>query len=125
MPSPIHLSKFADITDLSDDQVKEIIARVGRDDLTVALKAATEPVKDKILGNMSKEERQALTQYMEWLGPMRLSEVEVVQWQIVNKFKDASRHDAFVLGPQNPGPWGPGFWAPRRRRRGGAAIRAR
>jgi flagellar motor switch protein FliG len=96
MPSPIHLSKFADITDLSDDQVKEIIARVGRDDLTVALKAATEPVKDKILGNMSKEERQALTQYMEWLGPMRLSEVEVVQWQIVNKFKDASRHDAFV-----------------------------
>ena len=96
MPSPIHLSKFADITDLSDDQVKEIIARVGRDDLTVALKAATEPVKDKILGNMSKEERQALTQYMEWLGPMRLSEVEVVQWQIVNKFKDASGDDAFV-----------------------------
>ena len=96
MPIPIHLSKFEDITGLDDDQVKEIIARVGRDDLTVALKAATEPVKDKILGNMSKEERQALTQYMEWLGPMRLSEVEVVQWQIVNKFKDASGDDAFV-----------------------------
>ena len=97
MPIPIHLSKFEDITGLDDDQVKEIIARVGRDDLTVALKAATEPVKDKILGNMSKEERQALTQYMEWLGPMRLSEVEVVQWQIINKFKDASGDDAFVL----------------------------
>lgn len=96
MPIPIHLSKFADITDLSDDQVKEIIARVGRDDLTVALKAAEEMLKDKILGNMSKEERQALSQYMEWLGPMRLSEVEVVQWQIVNKFKDASRDDTFV-----------------------------
>jgi flagellar motor switch protein FliG len=96
MPIPIHLSKFEDITGLDDDQVKEIIARVGRDDLTVALKAATEPVKDKILGNMSKEERQALTQYMEWLGPMRLSEVEVVQWQIINKFKDASGDDAFV-----------------------------
>jgi hypothetical protein len=33
---------------------------------------------------------------MEWLGPMRLSEVEVVQWQIINKFKDASGDDAFV-----------------------------
>ena len=96
MPTPIHLSVFADIAKLDDDQVKEIIARVGRDDLTVALKAATEPLKDKVLGNMSVQEREALTQYMEWLGPMRLSEVEVVQLQIVNKFKDASGDDAFV-----------------------------
>ncbi len=96
MPIPIHLSVFEDIAGLDDDQIVEIIARVGRDDLTVALKAATEPVKDKLLGNMPKEEREALSHYMEWLGPMRLSEVEVVQLQIVNKFKDASSDDAFV-----------------------------
>ena len=96
MPIPIHLSVFSDIAGLDDDQIKEIIARVGRDDLTVALKAATEPLMDKVLGNMSEEEREALCQYMEWLGPMRLSEVEVVQLQIVNKFKDASSDDAFV-----------------------------
>ena len=53
MSIPIHLSTFGDIANLDDDQVKEIIARVGRDDLTVALKAATEQLKDKILGNMS------------------------------------------------------------------------
>ena len=96
MPTPIHLRVFEDITGLDDDQVKEIIARVGRDDLTIALKAATEPLKDKVLGNMSAQEREALMQYMEWLGPMRLSEVEMVQLQIVNKFKDASSDDAFV-----------------------------
>ncbi len=96
MPIPIHLSKFSDIAGLEDDQVKEIIARVGRDDLTVALKAAEEPLKDKVLGNMSEEECRALTQYMEWLGPMLLSEVEIVQLQIVNKFKDGPGDDAFV-----------------------------
>ena len=96
MPAPIHLSKFEDILRLDDDQVREIIARVGRDDLTVALKAATEDLKDKVLGNMSEDERLALTQYMEWLGPMRLSEVEMVQLQIVNKFKVDGSDDAFV-----------------------------
>jgi flagellar motor switch protein FliG len=96
MSIQIHLSQFADIAGLDDDQVVEIIARVGRDDLTVALKVATESVKDKVLGNMSSEEREALTQYMESLGPMRLSEVEVMQLQIVSKVKDASSDDAFV-----------------------------
>ena len=96
MSIPIHLSTFGDIANLHDDQVKEIIARVGRDDLTVALKAASEPVKDKVLGNMSEEERHALTQYMEYLGPMLLTEVEVVQLQIINKFKDGPGNDKFV-----------------------------
>ena len=96
MSIPIHLSTFGDIANLDDDQVKEIIARVGRDDLTVALKAASEPVKDKVLGNMSEEERHALTQYMEYLGPMLLTEVEVVQLQIINKFKDGPGKDKFV-----------------------------
>ena len=72
MPVPIHLAVFEDIARLDDDQVKEIIARVGRDDLTIALKAATEPLKDKILGNMSEEEREALTQY----GPSSFSKIQ-------------------------------------------------
>jgi len=96
MPTPIHLRSFADITDLDDEQVQEIIARVGRDDLTIALKAADEPLKDKVLGNMSAEERLSVTNYMEWLGPMRLSEVEMVQLQIVNKFKVTDSDDEFV-----------------------------
>ena len=96
MSIPIDLTAFENIAGLDDDQIKEIIARVGRDDLAIALKAATEPLKDKILGNMSGEAREALSQYMEWLGPMRLSEVEIVQLQIVNKFKDASSDDVFV-----------------------------
>jgi flagellar motor switch protein FliG len=93
MPKPISISTFADIADLDDDQVKEIIARVGRDDLTICLKAADDRLKDKVLGNMSEEERQALTEYMEYLGPMRLSDVEHLQRQVVLKFNDDPPND--------------------------------
>ena len=53
-PIAISISTFEGIADLDDDQIKEIIARVGRDDLTVALKAATERLRDCVLGNMSE-----------------------------------------------------------------------
>ena len=45
MPTPIHLRSFADIANLDDEQVQEIIAHVGRDDLTIALKAADAPLR--------------------------------------------------------------------------------
>jgi len=93
MPKPIALSAFSDIADLDDDQVKEIIARVGRDDITVCLKAADERLKDKVLGNVSEEDREAMTGYMEYLGPMRLSEVEHLQRQIVLKFGGGKPND--------------------------------
>lgn len=96
MPAPIHLSRFADIVDLDDDQVRELIALVGRDDLAIALKAATEALKDKVLANVPEAERLGFVEYIECIGPMRLTEVELVQLQIVNKNKIASGDDVFV-----------------------------
>ncbi|MFH1570951.1 MAG: FliG C-terminal domain-containing protein [Gemmatimonadota bacterium] len=97
MFEPISITSFEGIADLDDDQIKEIIARVGRDDLTICLKAASERVKDRVLGCMSEEERRALTAYMEFLGPMRLSEVAYLQGQVVQKFSGgAPSDDPFV-----------------------------
>lgn len=97
MHEPISLSTFEGIADLDDDQIKEIIARVGRDDITICLKAASERVKDCVLGNMSEEDRLACCEYMEFLGPMRLSDVEYLQGQVVQKFSDgAPSDDTFV-----------------------------
>ena len=94
-PIPITISQFHEIADLSDEQIREIIARVGRDDMTVALKAADERLKDAVLGNMSEKERKILTEYMEFLGPIRLSDVRAVQQRIVDKFRDPN-DDEFV-----------------------------
>jgi flagellar motor switch protein FliG len=96
MSSPISISSFADIVDLDDDQIREIYARVGRDDLTVALKAATEALKDRVLSCLSEADGEALCSYMEWLGPMLLAEVEVMQLQIVRKFRGEPGDEAYV-----------------------------
>ena len=96
MSNPISISAFSDIADLADDQIKEIIARVGRDDFTLALKAASEPLKERVHNSVSEEEWQAITSYMEFLGPLPLSDVELVQLQIVAKFRGELNDDQFV-----------------------------
>jgi len=97
MPKPISISTFEGIADLDDDQIREIVARVGRDDITVCLKAASDRVKDRLLGCLPEDQRTAICEYMEWLGPMRLSEVEHLQMQVVRKFNsDAPNDDQFV-----------------------------
>ena len=97
MSTSVSISAFSDIADLGDDQIREIVARVGRDDFTVALKAATEQLKERVMGCVSEEEWQAISSYMEWLGPIRLSDVELTQQQIVRKFiTGPAGNDQFV-----------------------------
>jgi len=55
--------------------------------VVIALKAATSELMDKMLGNMSEEVRTFITEEMEFLGPMRLSEVEEVQLRIVQQVR--------------------------------------
>ena len=91
------VSCFEDLADLEDGEIEEIIIRVGRDDLAVAMKAASDRFKDRFLGMMSEKERKTLTDHMEFLGPMLLSDVEVVQRRIVEKFRsEPLSDDVFV-----------------------------
>jgi len=78
---------FEDICSLSDREVQIVLREVEQKDLVVALKAASEEVKEKILGNMSERVRLFMEEEMEFLGPMRLSEVEAVQLRIVHKIR--------------------------------------
>ena len=95
MAISISISSFAEIADLSDEQIREIIARVGRDDFAIAMKAADERLKDRVVNSLSPEETTVLTEHMEFLGPIRLSEVEEVQRRIIAKFRPES-DDQFV-----------------------------
>ena len=78
---------FADISKLSDRELQTLMREVDQKDLVIALKAAEEELKDKILGNMSERVRTFVTEEMEFLGPMRLSEVEEVQLRIVQQVR--------------------------------------
>ena len=78
---------FTDIAQLTDRELQVLLREVDQKDLVIALKAAEEELKDKILGNMSERVRTFITEEMEFLGPMRLSEVEEVQLRIVQQVR--------------------------------------
>ena len=76
---------FHDLVKLTDREIQVLLKEVEQKDLVIALKAAEEELKDKILGNMSERVRQYIQEEMDFLGPMRLSEVEEVQLRIVQQ----------------------------------------
>ena len=78
---------FADINKLTDRELQILLREVDQKDLVIALKAAEDELKDKILGNMSERVRTFISEEMEFLGPMRLSEVEEVQLRIVQQVR--------------------------------------
>jgi flagellar motor switch protein FliG len=78
---------FDDLHMLTDREIQIILREVEQKDLVVALKTASEEVKNKILDNMSERVRAFVEEEMDFLGPMRLSEVEEVQLRVVQKVR--------------------------------------
>jgi flagellar motor switch protein FliG len=75
---------FEDITKFGDRDIQTILKNVESSQWAMALKGASEDLKQKILGNMSKRAAALLQEEMEYLGPVRASNVEQVQQQIVD-----------------------------------------
>ncbi len=64
--------------------MQQLLKNVESSQWAMALKGASEELKEKILSNMSKRAADLLREEMEYLGPVRLSAVEQVQQQIVD-----------------------------------------
>jgi len=75
---------FPDIAKLSDKDVQAVLKNVESNQWALALKGAPLELKTKILGNMSKRAAKMLEEEMEYLGAVRVSEVEHMQQQIVD-----------------------------------------
>jgi flagellar motor switch protein FliG len=75
---------FEDINKMSDKDIQTILKNVETSQWAMALKGASEELKEKILGNMSQRASDMLREEMEYLGPVRLSNVEQTQQQIVD-----------------------------------------
>lgn len=75
---------FEDLVKLGDKEIQEVLKNVESSQWAMALKGASEDLKEKILGNLSTRASQLLGEEMDYLGPVRLSEVESVQQQIVD-----------------------------------------
>jgi flagellar motor switch protein FliG len=75
---------FEDITKLSDKDIQSILKNVETGQWAIALKGCSEELKKKILGNMSQRAAAMLLEESEFLGAVRLSDVETTQQQIVD-----------------------------------------
>ena len=78
---------FEDIARLTDREIQMLLRETDQKDMVIALKTASEVLKDRILGNMSERVRTFITEEMEFQGPLRLSEVEEVQLRIVQQVR--------------------------------------
>lgn len=75
---------FEDIVLLSDRDIQLIVREVDTDEWALALKTASEEVTERIFKNMSKRAAEILREEMEYLGPVRLRDVEEAQQKIVS-----------------------------------------
>jgi flagellar motor switch protein FliG len=74
---------FEDLAALDPNGFKELLARVDRKLLTVALKGTSEALKDQFMGAMSQRGAEMLREDMDALGPVKIKDVEAAQQQII------------------------------------------
>ncbi len=74
---------FEDIVKLSDRDIQLVTREIEMHDMAVALKGAGDDVKQKIFNNMSKRAVSLLQEEMEFMGPVRVRDVEEAQQKIV------------------------------------------
>ena len=75
---------FEDIIMLDDRSVQRVLREVDSKDLALALKSASEQVSDLLFRNVSKRAAESLKEDMQFMGPVRLRDVEEAQQKIVN-----------------------------------------
>ena len=88
---------FEDITQLDDSSVQQVLREVDQDELGMALKAVDEEVQNKIFDNMSKRAANMLQEELEFMGPVRVRDVEEAQQQIVNVIRRLEEDGEIVV----------------------------
>ncbi|NOX35005.1 MAG: flagellar motor switch protein FliG [Deltaproteobacteria bacterium] len=89
---------FEDLTSIDDMAMREILKKVEGQQLTYALKTATDEMKEKIFSNLSQRAGEMLKDDLEAMGPVRLAEVEEAQQAVVRAAKELEADGTITLG---------------------------
>ena len=88
---------FEDIVLLDDRAIQKVLREVDATDLAKALKSVDTDAQDKIYRNMSKRAAALLKEDMEFMGPVRLKDVEEAQQKIVNVIRKLEEQGDIVV----------------------------
>ena len=75
---------FEDILKVNDKGIQAVLKEIDNEELCLALKTASDELKEKIFTNMSARASELIKEDMEYMGPVRLSDVEAAQQRIVD-----------------------------------------
>lgn len=89
---------FEDIVTIDDRGIQRILREVDKRDLALALKVADEKIKQKIFKNMSERAAAVVKEELEFMGPVKLKEVEAAQMRIVDIIKKLEEQEEIVIG---------------------------
>jgi len=78
---------FEDIIHIQDKDIQRILRDVDRKDLALSLKIADDKLKDKIFSNMSERAADLLKEELQYMGMVKLKEVEVAQAKVIDIIK--------------------------------------
>jgi flagellar motor switch protein FliG len=89
---------FDDLVHVDDNGMREIVQRADKKALTIALKGASEEIRERFFGNMSKRASEMLREEMEVLGAVRLRDVEKAQQDVVAIARKLEEEGVIVTG---------------------------
>ena len=78
---------------MNDKGIQAVLKEVDNEELALALKTASEELKQKIFKNMSERAAQLIAEDMQYMGPVRVSDVEAAQQKIVELGAPELAHD--------------------------------
>jgi len=88
---------FEDLGKLDPGSVQTLLRHVEKDKLGIALKGATDSLRDVFFSNMSERAGKILREDMEALGPVRLKDVDEAQMRMVNVAKDLANKGEIMI----------------------------
>lgn len=92
---------FDDLIELDDRELQAVLREVSGERLGIALRGADPKVRDKITRNMSQRAAEILLEDMEARGPVRLSDVEAAQKEILTLVRRLADEGTITLGGGN------------------------
>jgi flagellar motor switch protein FliG len=89
---------FEDITDMDNTGVREILKVADKQDLMLALKSAPEELREKFFANMSERAKDAFSEEMQFMGAVKVKEVEGAQRRIVDVVQQLAEQGVLQIG---------------------------
>lgn len=91
------LFTFEDIVKIDDKSLQKVVRDVDTKDLAMALKGVSDDLREKFYKNMSSRAVEMLKEEMEYMGPVRLRDVEEAQQKIVNIIRKLEEAGEIVI----------------------------